>query len=307
MSSRFGILLVAFSAIGFQLCLMPAGGQEAAEGKSNPGHLRMALINPKLRTTATPERVRNEENLEANVGRHLLFIDGAAAAGAEFVGFPELSVNGYEFSPNLIWLRLDGPEVKRLSERARERSVYLAIGIAEKDDSGKCWNSHVLIGPDGKLIGTHHKIWLTKEKGFVEAGTEHKVFEVKGAKLGIVTCADGSDRQNLQALVDAGARILYGPHANTTGGTSAGWYKFRAAWAGPEGWIAQLKVHAALHNHAGLYGPEFDPPRKDDDNNLGWASGAWFIGPDGQTLAQTPPSTQRSDSRESMLIYNVPL
>jgi hypothetical protein len=48
-------------------------------------------------------------------------------------------------------------------------------------------------------------------------------------------------------------------------------------------------------------------PRKDDDNNLGWASGAWFIGPHGQTLAQTPPSTQRSDSRESMLIYNVPL
>jgi predicted amidohydrolase len=153
MSSRFGILLVAFSAIGFQLCLMPAWGQEAAEGKSNPGHLRMALINPKLRTTATPERVRNEEKPEANVGRHLLFIDRAAAAGAEFVGFPELSVNGYEFSPNLIWLRLDGPEVKRLSERARERSVYLAIGIAEKDDSGKCWNSHVLIGPDGKVIG----------------------------------------------------------------------------------------------------------------------------------------------------------
>src|SRR6476620_11758022 len=102
MPSRFSIVLAAFSTIAFHLCMRPASGQEAAE-PTNPGHLRMALINIKLRTTATPERVRNEENLEANLARHLLFIDRAAAAGAEFVGFPELSVNDYEFSPNLIW------------------------------------------------------------------------------------------------------------------------------------------------------------------------------------------------------------
>jgi hypothetical protein len=38
-----------------------------------------------------------------------------------------------------------------------------------------------------------------------------------------------------------------------------------------------------------------------------WASGAWFIGPDGRTLAQVPSSTQRSDSKEFVLIYNVPI
>jgi len=124
--------------------------------------------------------------------------------------------------------------------------------------------------------------------------------------MGMVICADGSDRKNLQALVDKGATILYGPHANTTGGTTAGWYKFRAPWAGPEGWIAQMKVTAALHNHAGLYSPEFQPPGGNDGNS-GWASGAWFIGPDGTTLAQMPSSTSRSDSREFVLIYNVPL
>jgi hypothetical protein len=59
--------------------------------------------------------------------------------------------------------------------------------------------------------------------------------------MGIPTCADGTDQKNLQALVDNGAQIVYGPHANTTGGTTAGWYKFRAAWGGPNGWIAQLR------------------------------------------------------------------
>ena len=52
--------------------------------------------------------------------------------------------------------------------------------------------------------------------------------------MGITICADGTDRKNLQALVDNGAQLIYGPHANTTGGTTAGWYKFRAAWGGPE-------------------------------------------------------------------------
>jgi hypothetical protein len=124
--------------------------------------------------------------------------------------------------------------------------------------------------------------------------------------MGIAICADGSDRKNLQALVDNGAQLIYGPHANTTGGTIAGWYKFRAAWAGPDGWIAQMKVYAALHNHAGLYNAEFSPP-VEKDANTGWASGAWFIGPDGSTLSQMPASTQKSDSKEFTMLLDVPI
>jgi len=67
-----------------------------------------------------------------------------------------------------------------------------------------------------------------------------------------------------------------------------------------------MKIYAALHNHAALYNPEFDPPGG-KDGNTGWASGAWFIGPDGKTLAQMPTSTQRNDSKEFVLIYSVPI
>src|SRR4029077_15087623 len=132
------------------------------------------------------------------------------------------------------------------------------------------WNLQIVISPKGQIIGQHRKIWLTKEKSFTEAGSEHKVFDVKGLKMGIAICADGSDRKNLQALVDNGAQIIYGPHANTTGGTTAGWYKFRSAWGGSDGWIAQLKVHAALHNHAALANPDFNPPVAKGASS-GWA------------------------------------
>ena len=279
--------------------------QTLSEAKK-ASHLRIALVNMKCLASDGPDSERNRASIQANLKRHFYFIDQVAAQSVDFVGFPELSINGYHFSKNMTWLKLDSPEIKALQQKAIEKGIYISVGFAEEDANGKRWNTQIVIDPQGRIVGIHRKIYLTKEKGFTEAGTAHNVFEVKGMKMGIAICADGSDRKNLQALVDNGAQIIYGPHANTTGGTTAGWYKFRAAWGGPKGWIAELKVHAALHNHAGLYNAKFAPPTA-TDANAGWASGAWFIGPDGQTLAQMPSSTKKSDSTEFVLIQSIPI
>jgi predicted amidohydrolase len=266
----------------------------------------MALVNLKSVTSDGADVAANQKNIKANLDRHLYFIDKATAQGAEFVGFPELSINGYHFSKDMTWLSLSGPEAQVLAKKAIEKKIYVSAGMAEKDAQGKCWNTQFVLGPDGKVVGWHHKIWLTAEKGFTEAGTDHNVFEVKGAKMGISICADGTAKDNVKALVDNGAKIIYGPHANTTGSTIAGWYNFRKDWGGPDGWIAEFKVHAALHNHAALYNPDFNPPVTSDSSTR-WASGSWFIGPDGATLAQMPTSTDRNDSKEFILIHDVPL
>lgn len=304
--------------------LMP--NHSATASDREPSHLRMALVNMKSVYSDLPDDAAKQAALQTNIQRHLMFVDRAAEQGADFVGFPELSINGYRFSANMAWLKLDGPEVAAIAARAVERKVYVSVGLAEQDAEGKRWNTQIVIAPDGKVIGRHHKLWLTKERGHTQAGESFTVLPVKGIRIGILTCADGSDYQNLKATVDAGAQLIYAAHANTTGGTIARWYAFRAAWGGqwngeyaeyptnndgpkaraPKGgWINQLGVHAALHNHAALYGPDFSPP-PGNDANTGWASGAWFIGPDGGTLAQMPPSADRNDSREFMLIHNIP-
>ena len=297
-------LLLCLSA--WILAVGLGAAQETKAVDKNPGHLKMALVNIRCVTSAGADSEANKANIQANLKRHVYFIDRAVKEGAEFVGFPELSINGYNFSATMTWLRLDGPEVKVLRDKAAEKGVYISAGLAEEDRDGKKWNTQIVIDPKGEIIVAHHKTDLTKEKGFVEIGAAHEVFAVKGTKMGITICAEGSFQKTLQMLADGGARIIYGPHANTTGGTIAGWYKFRAPWSEPNGWIAQLKVTAAIHNHAGLYNPEFDPPSGNAANS-GWASGAWFIGPDGQTLAQMPASTQKGDSKEFVLIYNVPI
>lgn len=294
-----GVLLIFIAAI-------VANAQQSESGGAHPERLRMALVNIKCVLSDGPDLEKNQAAIAANLRRHLYFVDRLAAEGADFIGFPELSLNGYHFSPAMTWLKLDGPEVEALRRKADEKGVYIAAGLALQEDETTRRNAHVLVGPAGEITGVHYKIYLTKETGLVTPGAEHRVFEVKGMKMGIAICADGSDRKNLEALAEGGAQIIYGPHANTTGGTLAGWYKFRAPWSGPEGWIAQLHVHAAIHNHAALYEPSFDAP-DGDEQRAGWASGARFIGPDGQTLAEMPVSTDKADSKEFVLIHDIPI
>jgi predicted amidohydrolase len=291
-----------------------------------PGALRMALVCLRSEASDLPDPAAARKVLQRNLDRHLAFIDRAAERRADFVGFPELSLNGYRFGPHVLWLAVDGPEVRRLAEKAAEKKLYVSAGLAERDADGRRWNTQIVIGPDGRLVGRQAKIWLTAEKGHVEGATERAVVEVKGHRMGVSICADGSDYGNLKALVDRGATLIYAPHCNSTGSTTSGWYKFRARWGGPAGaervelptsndgpkatmpaggWIATLKVHAALHNHAGRYG-DVVPPPSDPAAPERWAGGAWFIGPDGATLAQVPSSAKREDSVERLLIHDVP-
>lgn len=298
----------ARAALAWSLALLslpdPPADAQGRDANPAPGTLRIALVNMKCRFTDGPDAEANRRNLRLNLDRHLYFIDRVSKEGVDFIGFPELSLNGYRFSKGMTWLRRDGPEIGELARKAAEKRVYLAVGLAEEDAAGKRWNAHVLLGPDGKIVGRHAKIVLTKEEGFTEAGKAHDVFDVKGVKVGIAICGDGSHLENLKALADNGAQLIYAPHANTTGSTIAGWYNFRRAWVGPDGWIAALKVYAALHNHAAFYNPEFDPPAG-DDTPARWASGARVIGPDGKVLAEMPPSTNRTDAKEFILRYDL--
>lgn len=306
----------------------PSVAPTAATDK-NPGHLKMALVNIKLAYSDTADVAVNQKILADNIARHFYFVDKLAAAGAEFIGFPEVSINGYNFSETMTWLKRDGPEVRACQNKAKEKGVYISAGLAEEDNDGRRWNAQFVVDPRGQVIGWQRKTWLTKEREFCEASSEREVFSVKGMKMGITICADGSDYFNLKAFKDKGAQIIYGPHANSTGSTLEGWYKFRAKWSGTwdgnvapslsnndgpmvdmptGGWIKQLGIYAALHNHAALYNPDYNPPvPAHHDKMLKWASGAWFIGPDGGTLAQIPTSPHQIDCKEYVLSYNIPL
>src|SRR5262245_34968893 len=93
-------------------------GAQAPPAGKEPGRLKMALVNIKSVYSDGPDADKNRDAIQANLTRHFYFIDRLAAEGADFIGFPELSLNGYRFSKNMTWLRLDGPERKALQKKA---------------------------------------------------------------------------------------------------------------------------------------------------------------------------------------------
>ena len=122
-----------------------------------------------------------------NMGRH---IDEAAALGSDLAAFPEIAnqlgaADPWQFEP------LDGPTIAAMSKKAKESSIYVVcpMGTLEND---KRYNSSVLIGRDGKIVGVYHKNFPTHGEldiGIMP-GTETPVFETDFGRVGLTICFD---------------------------------------------------------------------------------------------------------------------
>ena len=109
----------------------------------------------------------------------LALIDEAAAKGAKLIVFPELFIPGYPYGLTFgftvghrdeaqrgDWARyaknsvlVPGPETDALCKRARERGVWLSVGVSERDAvTGTLYNSNVFITPEGVLHSCHRKL-----------------------------------------------------------------------------------------------------------------------------------------------------
>ena len=85
-----------------------------------------------------------------------------------------------------------GPSTERFGSLARLHQLYLVFSLVERDGP-LIYNTAVLIGADGGLVGKYRKVCLPREE--VEAGIvpggEYPVFETRFGKVGLMVCYDG--------------------------------------------------------------------------------------------------------------------
>src|SRR3990172_7886060 len=103
-----------------------------------------------------------------NTARAIFAISGL---DIDLIVLPELFNTGYQFISREEALRLseripDGQTTQSLIELAKKKNLYIVAGIAERDN-GRCYNSSVLVGPNGfvacyrKLhLFYHEKLWF---------------------------------------------------------------------------------------------------------------------------------------------------
>lgn len=150
------------------------------------------------------------------VGNRERVLEALAAVEADIVVLPELPFSGYHFADRAEALSLAedprrSPTVEALADLCRRRGLHLVTGFAERDGE-RLYNSALLIGPDG-LQAVYRKLHLfnTETRVFDPGDTPLAVYEVAGARIGIMVCFDWAFPEVARTLAVRGAQVLCHP------------------------------------------------------------------------------------------------
>jgi nitrilase len=182
-------------------------------------------------------------NREATVDRCVSLVKEAAAAGARLMVFPETFVPTY---PDWVWrvAAWDGP-AQELFGRLRDQAVevpgkttqalgaaakrarsYVSVGVNELDGS-TLFNTQLMFGPDGSLIGRHRKLMPTGGERLVWGmgdGSTLEVYDTPYGRIGGLICWENYMPLARYALYAKGVDIWTAP-----------------TWDNGDNWVATLR------------------------------------------------------------------
>jgi predicted amidohydrolase len=217
--SMFALLILAGASVDWGVAADSASAAKAAPetgaAETKPPALRLAGIVLKW--------IRTDK--QANFRRAAPMIRRAAAEGARIVVTTECFLDGYAIADKSIPLPTyralgepipDGEYFKRLAALAGELKIHLVAGMLEADGERR-YNTAVLIGPDGRLIGKYRKQKLGHELVRNTPGDESSVFETRFGRVGIMICADRRDEQVVRRFKHNGADLLICPSGGMFG------------------------------------------------------------------------------------------
>ncbi|ESK97956.1 cyanide hydratase [Moniliophthora roreri MCA 2997] len=145
-------------------------------------------------------------DLQGGVEKTIRIIREAAGAGAKIIGFPEVFIPGYPWTPwanNFVdsqpvlkeyqanSLALHSPEMDRIREVVKENEVTIVLGFAERDGAS-LYIAQVTITQDGNIANHRRKIKPTHyEKTIFGDGSAQSVYNVVQTpygRLGSLNC-----------------------------------------------------------------------------------------------------------------------
>ncbi len=166
-------------------------------------------------------------DLDASIDKACALIAEAAGNGAKLVAFPEVFLPGYPYWNWLmtpvegsawfekLWhasLDLSGPQIQRVCDAAREHDCVVVIGANERDPNrvGTLYNTNIVIGHDGALLGRHRKLvptWAEKLTWAGGDGSSLNVYDTPVGPLGTLACGENTNTLARFALLSAGELV----------------------------------------------------------------------------------------------------
>jgi predicted amidohydrolase len=234
------------------------------------------------------------EDVDATAEKIAAWADKAANENADVVIFPELILSaGYGLADKFydIAQPVPGPSTEKLGQKALEHNMYIIAGIAEIDVSGTVYNTAVIIGRDGNVVGVYRKTHIfTPTESFFALGTELSVFDLDFGRVAIPICYDLEFPEPARVLCLKGAEILLTMTAHWRGSGTVGT---------AENFIQTIYSARALENRVPLVlcnRVGYDPSL--DDNFIGLSR---IVDADGLTITAMP------DDKEGMIVATLDL
>lgn len=136
----------------------------------------------------------------------------ASQQKVDLIVFPELATSGYELGVRFteVAQRIPGPSINLMAQRAAEFGVYIAFGLVTKEKvESVIYNSAVLVGPDGELLGSYNKVHLKGEERMAfREGFRFPVIDTEIGSIGLMLGWDLAFPEVSRSLSLEGAEIL---------------------------------------------------------------------------------------------------
>lgn len=146
-----------------------------------------------------------------NRARACAGIEKAAAQGAQMIAVPEFFLIAAASRPLTKHAEpLHGPTVEHFQGLARRLKVHLILGsILERDGAGRFYNTSVVLGDDGAVLGVYRKkhLWCS-EVGSTTPGGVAAAIPTRWGPIGVTLCWDLAFADQPRALAQAGARLV---------------------------------------------------------------------------------------------------
>ncbi len=147
-------------------------------------NLTLAQINTKL------------GDVEANLAKHMDYIQQAKSEKADLIVFPELSLTGYVLQDLVASVAHkpteDDPIFKHLLKASKD--LDLVVGFVDEDARHRFFIASTYLS-GGKVIHVHHKVYLPTyglfdEGRFFAWGDSVRAFDTRFGRVGMLICED---------------------------------------------------------------------------------------------------------------------
>ena len=242
------------------------------------------------------------ENIAENMKKTAQKIEQAAKLGAQIVCLQELYRTRYfpqqkNQDAKSLAETIPGKSTELFSELAKKHRIVIIAPLFEKSKEDKFYNTAVVIGCEGEIMGTYRKAHIPfdpyfYEKDYFEEGdSDYRVFDTSFARIGVLICYDQWFPEPARINALQGAEIIFYP---TAIGYVKGYTSADGDWH--DAWKTVQRAHAIAN---GIHIAAVN--RVGEESELEFWGGSFICDSFGKII------TEASITKEEVLIATVDL